>query len=119
MPEPAPQRPEQNRPATVNFFFEKTSSFQTLHADGALSSVTPSGQAFLAFYVERAPIPKTLVYSVNTEGTIDDKPISMTGKQGVFREIQSAVILSPTALNALKTHIENILKQIENASKSS
>jgi len=90
-----------------------------MHADGALGSVTPAGEAFLAFYVERAPIPKTLVFPVAADGNIATTPSAVSGKQGVFREIHSAVVLSPKALHALHKHIEKLLQQIEDAAKRS
>jgi hypothetical protein len=121
MPEPASQSPSPAKPSTITFFFEKTGSFQTSHADGVFGSVTPSGQVFLAFYVERSPIPKTMVCPISADGTIGE-PSEFTGKQGIFREVQSAVVLSPNALNDLKTHIEklqNILKDLKDAAKTS
>lgn len=41
----------------ISFHFEKSKAFQTLHADGVFQSLTPNGDGFLAFFVERAPIP--------------------------------------------------------------
>jgi hypothetical protein len=119
VPEPASPSPSAPANQSVTFYFEKTGSFQTLHADGAVASVTPSGHVFVAFYVERAPIPKTAVYPVDEGGIIREKPTSITGKQGVFRELQSGVIFTRQALRQLSQYITNILDQMDNADKQS
>ncbi len=103
--------PSQQPQQTVTFFLEKTASFQTLHADGAIGSITPSGHAFLAFYVERAPIPKTAIATVTSEG-IAGAVTSTTGKQGVFRELQIGIVVTPQALLGLREHINRLLKKI-------
>jgi hypothetical protein len=115
MSEPTPAK--ENEPASVTFFFEKTNDFRTAHADGVLGSMTPTGQVFLAFYVERAPIPKTVVHAVNPDSTLGEVK-SVTGKQGVYREIQSAVILTPEGLRDLKDHIEKLLKNFPSPSSN-
>lgn len=116
MTEPAASQPSGPPSSTVTFFFEKTSSFQTLHADGVLGSLTPSGQVFLAFYVERSPIPKTVICPVEN-GEVGE-PSEIAGKKGIFREIHSAIVLSPSALSDLKGHIEKLQKTLQELSNA-
>ena len=99
---------------TVTFHLEKTHQFQTLQADGMVGGLTPSGQAFLAFYVERAPLPQKLVRQVNENGTLGDL-IESDGKKGIFRELHTGLTFNKKCLEALKMNIDQLLKQMEDA----
>jgi len=96
----------------ITFFLEKTSGFQTLHADGILGSLTPSGYAFLAFFRERVTIPKTIEHEVKADGTLG-KMISKTGKEGVFREFHTGITLTEDGLKQLRQHVDKLLKNFE------
>lgn len=94
----------------LTFFLEKTSSFQTYHVDGVFGNLTPAGEIFLAFYLERAPIPKTIVCQIQANGDLGEP--TFAGKQGIYREVQSAIVLSPKALEELKNHIEKLQQML-------
>lgn len=110
--------PSQNPPERqkLTFFFEKTGSFQTLHADGAFGNLTPNGQVFLAFYVERSPIPKTMVCEIGTDGSISNPQFS--GKQGIYREVQTGILMSPSVLSDLVNHIEQLQQRLKALQKN-
>lgn len=105
---PSPSPPEQQK---LTFFFEKTPSFQTLHSDGAFGNLTPSGEVFLAFYAERSPIPKTMVCDVGADGVVANPEFS--GKLGIFREVHTGIIMSPSVLEDLVRHIEQLQTRLK------
>ncbi len=96
----------------LTFHCEKTTNFQTLHADGVFSSQTPSGNGFLAFYVERTPLPKRIDYVIGTDGSVQNARIS-EGKEGIFREIHTGLTLSKAGLVELKERVEELLAEME------
>jgi hypothetical protein len=45
----------------------KTAAYETRHADGAMGGWTSQGLLFIAFYVERPPVPQALHIEVDIE----------------------------------------------------
>jgi hypothetical protein len=89
-------------PETVIFEYIKSQAFRSIHADGAIGSVTPSGNLHIAFYNERAPIPRMMVHEKNIDGSLGTPiPEQTVTRPGIVREMDVDVILSPKALDAL------------------
>lgn len=101
---------------SVSFHFHKTSSFQTVHADGVFGGVTPSGLGFIAFFNERAPMPQRIDQEIRADGSLG-KVLHVEGKDGVFREIHTGVTLSREGLILLKERVEAMLKNIDGEEK--
>ena len=97
---------------TITFHLEKTHQFQTLQADGMVGGLTPNGQAFLAFYVERAPLPRRMIRRFNEDGTLGDV-VEIDCKVGIFRELHTGLTFSRDGLESLKTNIEKLLQDME------
>ncbi len=97
--------------ASVTFHLEKTPGFQTLHADGVVGGITPSGSAFLAFFTDRAPMPKRIIHEMSADGTLG-KVRSVEGKDGIFREVHTGITMTRVGLESLKAHAEKLIKQM-------
>jgi hypothetical protein len=103
--------PEQDSSPTVTFHLSKTPDFQTHHADGILTGLSPGRKVFLAFYTERPPIPTAITHRLDAEGALGEA-VDSTGKQGVVREIHTGITLSMDTLEKLEAHIRLLKNQL-------
>ena len=86
----------------VAFDYIKANLFRVVHADGIVGSVTPSGGVHLAFFSERAPIPKREVRAITPAGAIGDFiPEGSEMRNAVIREVDVGVMMSLDVAEAL------------------
>lgn len=109
MDHPEPQNPAQQ---TVAFHFEKVSTYATHHADGALGGVTPADDIFFSFYVERPPIPKMVEQILNPDGSLG-AVVNASCREGIYREIQTGVVMSKTTARVLLARLVELLEEPE------
>lgn len=62
----------------VAFDYIKSNFFRVIRADGAIGGPTSNGHLHIAFYSERAAIPRRVIHELNDDGTL-----------GQMREVQS------------------------------
>lgn len=62
----------------IAFDYIKSNFFRVIRADGAIGGPTPHGDLHIAFYSERAAIPRRVIHELKDDNTL-----------GVVREIQS------------------------------
>jgi len=108
MPEDSPQE------QSLTFHLIKAPGYETHHADGAIGGLTPTGGAFLSFFVERGAIPQTLTHQIEESGKLGEV-IGTSGRAGIVREIQTGIILDKRRLENLIKHMQSMLKQMEEA----
>ena len=99
---------DETKPATVTFNFEKVLGYATHHADGVLGGLTPTGDIFFSFYVERPVIPKLVEHEFNADGSLG-RIVKFEGRDGIFREIQTGVIMSKAAAEVLRDRLNELL----------
>jgi len=80
-------------PKTVKFHYIKNQTFHSLHADGAIGGVTPSGNIHIAFYNERMPIPTEIVQKLDEKGALGEIE-SKTTREAVVREMEVDVVMN-------------------------
>jgi len=95
---------------TITFHFEKGTGYATHHADGVLGGETPIGDIYFAFYVERPVIPKVLEQEIRSDGTLGDV-VRCEGREGIYREIQTGVIMSKEAATVLRDRLNELLEE--------
>jgi len=87
------------------------------HANGVWFGSDPQGNLHLTFYSERTPIPKTMVLKLSDQGQIiGEDETKREGKQGIVREMEIDIVMSPDAASAfyemfgqnIKTAINNL-----------
>lgn len=96
-------------PGTVKFHYLKGNFFRVVHADGAIGGITPSREIFFSLFSERGAIPQLIEQAVNADGSLGAE-IKKTGKEGIVREIEVGVMLSPTTARRIA---EWLAKQAE------
>ena len=82
-------------PSTIKFYHEKGNFFRVIHVDGAIGGLTPTRDIFMSLYSQRIAIPKIIEQSLSLEGKVGEE-VKREGKEGIFRELEIGVVLSPT-----------------------
>ena len=96
----------------LQFHYQKALSYHTIHADGAVGSITPRGHVALTFFNERGVIPRTTSRPIlsETDGTVtlgnEEYEDSL---DGVMRQIEVTVFLD---LNSVKD-VTELLRRIQ------
>jgi hypothetical protein len=94
-------------PQNVAIEYIKGQLFRVVHADGAIGSITPSGNVHIAFYSERAAIPRMMVHPRNENGTLGPPiPEQTVTRPGLIREMDVDVVMGPAAVDALITWLQ-------------
>ena len=105
-------------PKEVEFHYLKSTHFRTIHADGAIGSVTPSRHIHMAIYSERQPIPKEIVQEVMANGKlgniIQEKTISL---EGIVREMEIDVLMNVATAKSLVVWLQDKIQQVEQINK--
>lgn len=94
--------------------YVKSPMFRTIHADGVMGGIMPSGRAMnIAFYAERVPFPTEEVFDIGPEGHFI-APRESKRKRGIYREIEASIVLDWDTLRSLQnwlTKIEPLLRE--------
>jgi hypothetical protein len=107
-----PELPQEDE--VVVFEYIKSQLFRVIHSDGAIGGITPTGNVHVAFYSDRAAIPKVQVHRKNPDGTLGDLLKKHTVvRPGIVREMDVDVILSPAAAEALMLWLSDRLKDLK------
>lgn len=92
------------------FHYIKCGDFRTIHVDGAIGSLTPSGHVHCAIYSERPAIPKVVSYELDSEGGLIEEAKSVVeSKTGFVRELQADLVLEPDVARALAKWFSDVL----------
>jgi hypothetical protein len=81
--------------STVAFDYIKSQFFRVIHTDGAIGSVTPNGHIHMALFSERQAIPRRLVNTLNSDGTLGELVPEQSETRGsIVREMDVDVLLT-------------------------
>lgn len=98
----AEKSPDEQALSRVTFHYLKAGEFRTVHVDGAIGSMTASGQIHCAVYSERPAIPRVVSQAVDETGVlVDGDEQTIESKSGFVRELQADLVLSPEVAIAL------------------
>ena len=97
----------------VKFHYLKGSLFRVIHADGAMGGITPRGNIHMAFYSERAAIPREHVHRLDASGRlgerIDEETVS---REGIVREMDVDVIMSIADATGLRDWLTQQIESV-------
>lgn len=100
----------------IQIHYIKTSSYRTYHVDGAYGGLTPNGNIYCEFFVERNVTPQSITYGIDKTGRLG-KLKKKTGKKGLVREIECGISISIRTAFALKNWLEDKIKDYEKNAK--
>jgi len=104
----------------VPIHFIKSMCFRVVHANGVWYGGDNQGNLHLTFFNERNPIPKKLVFNLNEHGAIVGEDASQRdSKEGVVREMEVDVVMSPQVAHELYMSLGENLKSWQAAAKLS
>jgi len=86
----------ESTPSSVKFYYRKGKFFKVIHVDGVIGGPTPERAVFVALYNQRSPIPKEIEQALSPDGSLGPE-ISRRGKDGIFREVEVGIVLTPKA----------------------
>lgn len=92
----------------IEFHYEKSGAYKTVHADGVYGGLTPSGNLYIAFFNERSPTSKKEIIDFATKEVKERE-----GKQGVFREIDVGIVMNYGVMIALRDWLNRKIAQYE------
>ena len=111
----APGPPIPGIPSEVTFFYDKASNFSTSPVDGAVGGPVPSGNIYLAFFLERGGIGTTATHRVAPDGTVQEQ-IRTDLTPHVVRELQTAIVMNLNSARAIHGLLGGFIKQVEGIS---
>jgi hypothetical protein len=104
-------------PKEILVHYIKTPSYRTYHVDGAYGGITPNGNIYCEFFIDRNVTPKSIVYNINDKGRLG-KPKKVIGKKGIVREIECGIAVDIRTARALKNWLEDKIKEYDTNVKS-
>jgi hypothetical protein len=105
---------DQTPPTTLTFTYEQSNDFAVKYADGATAKGTPSGNIYVGFFLERPHEFETVVHEMTPEGQLG-KEVSRSIKEGICRQIQTAVVMNPAAARVISKLILDTLDKLSPA----
>lgn len=100
----------------INIHFIKTSSYRSYHVDGAYGGLTPKGDIYCEFFIDRNVTPQTIVHEIEEDGRLGDSK-KVIGKDGFVRQIECGIVFDVNTANALKNWLEDKIKEFEKKKK--
>lgn len=101
---------KKNNPKEITLNYIKTPSYRTYHVDGTFGSLTPRGNLYCEFYIDRNVTPQTAVHELSKNGILSGTPKKTTGKKGFVREIECGIIMNMETAYNLKIWLDDKIK---------
>lgn len=97
--------------------FVKSNDYRTNYASGFYGGFTNVGKFHMSYYVERAPIPKSIDMSID----VDENGVGIgsliegkkKGKEGVVRETQGGIIMDIEVAKSMVTWLSEKISEFE------
>lgn len=101
---------------SIEFHYQKPSSYRTIHSDGFWGGSTPRGQFAISFFSERPPIPRSARRSII--GQDGDQFVAgpeevVDSLEGLVRQIEATVMLDLRTTQELYVFLGEHLTQME------
>ena len=96
----------------VRIYYERSADFRTIYASGAFVAVTPQFNIQLSTFNDLVPTPDATLHKVNAEGRLDTTPVETISKQGLMRETQVCILMTPDTTEKLIDALRETLKRL-------
>jgi hypothetical protein len=97
---------------------EMAPSFRTYSAEGVWGMVNNSGNLQFFFYIDRLPLPTSMVFKGPGQPPSDIVlPLGSDDQSPVVREFQSSVVVTIEGAQQIRTVIDNFIRIAETANK--
>ena len=103
---------------SLEFHYQKSSGYRTLHADGFWGGSTPRGLLAVSFFSERIPIPKTArrtIISQDGDQFVAGAEEVVVSLDGIVRQIESTVMMDLRTAQEFFVFLNEHVAQMERA----
>ena len=91
-----------SNPDKIKFHYIKGHFFRVVHVDGVFGGLSPTGEISASLFSQRPPIPQLTVQAVKNENELGDEIVAeRVSKDGLVREMEVSLVLSPQVADAL------------------
>lgn len=106
-----------SQPASIRFHYIRGTQFRSVHVDGVIGSLTPSGGIHCATFSERQAIPQEEEIALNPDGSLGD-PVAGSRRShgGIVREMDIDLIMSLEVARSLRTWLDEKIALVEQGS---
>ena len=108
------QKPEK-LPNEIKFDYIKSNQFRVIHVDGAHGGISPKGLIQMAFFSERAPIPKRETYALE-QGKLG-KCKKVEQREAIVREVEVETLIDLQVAKAINLWLGEKIDQAEKLTK--
>ena len=98
----------------IAFRYIKNHNYRVVHADGVIGGPSPSGDIHMAFFSQRKPIPRKVVYEITSDGLGPELVDQRESESDIIREFDTDVVMN---LNVAKELIEWLQKHVSEVEK--
>lgn len=99
----------------MRFKYVFPDDYNPVYVNGAYGGISPRGEITMNFYLERSPVPREELRTVNSDGTVGDQvklnPEDLT--HIIVRYVSAGVIMSPETARLIYTWLGEHLKRID------
>ena len=106
------KRKKNDFPKDIKIHYIKTHSYRTYHVDGAYGGLTPKGNLYCEFFIDRNVTPQTVVHEIDKDGRLGEVKEKI-GKDGFVRQIECGISLDMETAYTLKNWLEEKIKEYE------
>ncbi len=111
------KKQKRKTPKEITFNYIKIPSYRSYHVDGVFGALTPRGNLYCEFFIDRNVTPQTAVHELSGEGILSGKPKKTTGKKGFVREIECGIIMDIDTAYTLKVWLDDKIKSYKETIK--
>lgn len=94
----------------VEFCFEESKDFKLIPANGMWGGITTRGDFRIDFFVETLATPKSIIYPVNSDGTLG-KELKRTPADRYVRRLEAGVLMSIESAELLAGFIKDRIEE--------
>ncbi len=96
----------------LGIHYLRSRHYRTIHADGAQFGITPQAHIQFTLFSDQKAMPEFVMHKITPEGKLGEV-IEEVVKNGVVREVEINVVMSPVAAASFVEVMKTQLKQIE------
>lgn len=97
---------------SVRIYYERSTDFRTIYAAGAYVAITPQLNIQLSTFNDLVPTPDATLHKIDAEGGLVTAPVETVVKQGLMRETQVCIIMTPDTTEKLISVLQGTLKRL-------
>jgi|GEM_PF-3629016 len=98
------------KPDTVDIFYDKSPQYRTIHPGGAWAAITPDAEIELLFFTNLTPAPEYVRQRIS-DGKLGEQTDKIM-KKGIAREYEVGILLSKGLAEELIKLLGNMIGQI-------